>query len=413
MDQITLKQLAIPLIKSIDSFNYLLKDHHRRVAIISYHIGSKLGLSEIEMVELLIAASIHDIGALSVNERDMLIEVDVKNPEPHCILGYKMLSSVDILNNIANIIRYHHVDYVADNLKNRNIPIQSYIIHLADRVDLSISPDPFILNIKDSVINTISNKTVTLFHPKVYDAFLQIAKPDIFWIEINKLSMEDLFNRVNFNLYSELEFDQLVNFAMIFSRIIDFRSSFTASHSYTVGNLSYDIGKILNFNEEKCVKLKIAGFLHDIGKIGIDTSYLEKKTELTHDEFNRVKLHVYFTGEILNELSKSKWFQEIVLWAKNHHERKDGIGYPYCIEDSNFTIEMKIIAFADVISALMEDRPYRNGLKLDKALEIIETEIAPDIDKDLFLSISKNRDTLNRRIIECFKESKEIYYKSV
>lgn len=78
MDKISLKELAFPLIKSIDSFNYLLKSHQRRTAVISYHLGRELGLSHDEMVDLVVAAALHDIGALSVQERDTLIQEDVE-----------------------------------------------------------------------------------------------------------------------------------------------------------------------------------------------------------------------------------------------------------------------------------------------------------------------------------------------
>lgn len=148
MEKISLKKIALPLIKSIDSFNFLLKSHHRRVAIASYYLGKKLNLDKKQMIDLILAASLHDIGALSIQERDMLIQADVENPEPHCIMGYKMLSNSSIFSDIAQIIRYHHVKY--NELENITdfVPFQSHIIHLADRVDILISHDNFILNQK-------------------------------------------------------------------------------------------------------------------------------------------------------------------------------------------------------------------------------------------------------------------------
>ncbi|WP_320034498.1 HD domain-containing protein [Halarcobacter sp.] len=111
MEKLTLKELAIPMIKAIDSFNYLLKSHHRKVAVISYNLAKELNLKEEEILELVIAASLHDIGALSVRERDMLVQEDVVNPEPHCIVGHCMLSSFEAFNNIAQIIKHHHIKY--------------------------------------------------------------------------------------------------------------------------------------------------------------------------------------------------------------------------------------------------------------------------------------------------------------
>ena len=156
MEKLSLKELAVPMIKAIDSFNYLLKSHHRRTAVISYHIGKKLGLKSDYLLELVIAASLHDIGALSVQERDMLIQEDVTNPKPHCVMGYHMLKSFDVFRDIAKIIKHHHIIYKDSlNMKKGEVIFSSHIIHLADRIDVLLSPDAFILSQKKSVTEKI------------------------------------------------------------------------------------------------------------------------------------------------------------------------------------------------------------------------------------------------------------------
>lgn len=99
------------MIKAIDTFNYLLKSHHRRTAVISYHIGKELRLNNDQLMELVMAASLHDIGALSVQERDMLVKEDVLNPTPHCLMGHRMLSSFIVFKEIAQAIKHHHIKY--------------------------------------------------------------------------------------------------------------------------------------------------------------------------------------------------------------------------------------------------------------------------------------------------------------
>lgn len=405
MEKISLKKIALPLIKSIDSFNFLLKSHHRRVAIASYYLGKKLNLDKKQMIDLILAASLHDIGALSIQERDMLIQADVENPEPHCIMGYKMLSNSSIFSDIAQIIRHHHVKY--NELENITdfVPFQSHIIHLADRVDILISHDNFILNQKSEVINKILNNKGILFHPDVCDAFLEISKADIFWMDINNMSMEQLFNSIDFNLYHDLNRNQMIEFSLVFSKIIDFRSSFTASHSYTVGQLAYELGKILKYNSDKCTKLLISGYFHDIGKIGINNSYLEKARPLSEEEFNHIKFHPYFSKQILNELSYSHWFKDIVNWAIYHHEKLDGSGYPCGLKGDEIEKETMIIAYCDIISALTEDRPYRKSIPLDEALEIIKKQIVPKLDKDIFYAIENNKEKIADIINNCHKNN--------
>ena len=413
MQKLSLKELAIPMIKAIDSFNYLLKSHHRRVAVISYHIGRQMNLADEELFELVVAAALHDIGALSVQERDMLIQEDVTNPQPHCTMGFRMLSTFDAFVDIAQIIKHHHINYQhSQSMPVDEVLFQSHIIHLADRVDILISPDEFILNQKARVTAKIQEKVGTIFHPDVFSAFELAAKSDIFWIDINNLTIEQLFRKFNFSIDFELTIDNIIDFALTLSRIIDFRSRFTASHSYTVAHLANLLGNYFGFDDEQCKKLMVAGYLHDIGKIGIDPGIIEKKGPLTDDEFNLMKLHAYYTGQILNELNSSEWFSEIVTWSERHHEKVNGSGYPFSLDGASLDQGVKILAFSDIISALMEERPYRESLSVDTAFDIIENKIAASLSREMFDEIKLHKEEINQVVQECqdhiFDEYKDI-----
>ncbi len=410
MEKMSLKELAVPMIKAIDSFNYLLKSHHRRVAVISYYIAKELGLSNDELLQLVIAASLHDIGALSVMERDMLIKEDVLNPKPHCVMGYHMLASFEVFKDIAQIIKHHHVIY-QDSLDapEGEVLYASHIIHLADRIDVLISPDEFVLNQKQAVTQKVHKKVGTTFHPEVFSAFEKVSKADIFWIEINNLSIDQLFKKIDFSIDFTLSLDNIVAFALTISRIIDFRSKFTASHSYTVAHLASLLGSYFDFSEERCKKLLVAGYLHDIGKIGIDPGLIEKDGPLSDEEFNMMKLHAYYTGQILNELNTSEWFNEVVTWAERHHEKIDGSGYPYALDASVLDDGVKILAFSDIITALMEERPYRQGMDVDKAFNIIQEQIAPKISNEMFAVIKEHKDQIQEMVNQCQTHSYKAY----
>ena len=404
MEKLSLKELAVPVIKAIDSCNYLLKSHHRRTAVIAYHIGKKMGLGHDQLFTLVISAAIHDVGALSVQERDLLVREDVQNPRPHCDMGCKMLSSFAPFAEVARVIKHHHIRYAsAQDMPEGAVPLESHILHLADRVDIVINPDVFVLKQKSAVVEKIRTNVGTVFHPQVFEAFTAAAVPDIFWIEINNLELDQLFRRVDSSLNFALSLDNILEFALTISRIIDFRSHFTASHSYTVANLAYEIGKIFGFSRERCLKLKISGYLHDIGKIGIDPGLIEKNGPLTDDEFDLVKLHTYYTGQILSSLSISEWFNEIVTWAQNHHEKSDGSGYPYSLQADNLDLGCKILAFSDVIAALMEDRPYRKSLSIDTAFEIIRDKLAAKISATMFETIALHKQAINEIVAQSHK----------
>ena len=414
MEKLSLKELAVPVIKAIDSCNYLLKSHHRRTAVIAYHIGKKMNLEHDQLFTLVISAAIHDIGALSVQERDLLIREDVQNPRPHCEMGFKMLSSFPPFAGVAQVIKHHHVRYAASlNMPEGEVPLESHILHLADRVDIIVNPEVFVLKQKAAVVDRIRENVGTVFHPQVFEAFTAAAVPDIFWIEINNLELDQLFRRVDSSLNFTLSLDNILEFALTISRIIDFRSHFTASHSYTVANLAHEIGKIFGFSPERCLKLKISGYLHDIGKIGVYPGLIEKNGPLTDDEFDLVKLHTYYTGQILSTLSMSEWFNEIVTWAQNHHEKIDGSGYPYSLHDENLDTGCKILAFSDVISALMEDRPYRKSLSIDTAFEIIRDKLAAKISPTMFEVIAQHRQVINDIVEQSHKNVLKEYMSEV
>ena len=177
--------------------------------------------------------------------------------------------------------------------------------------------------------------------------------------------------------------------------------------------MAYEIGKIFGFSPERCLKLKISGYLHDIGKIAVDPGLIEKNGPLTDDEFDLVKLHTYYTGQILSSLSISEWFNEIVAWAQNHHEKTDGSGYPYSLQDESLDSGCKILAFSDVIAALMEDRPYRKSLSIDTAFEIIKDKLAAKISPTMFEVIAQHKQEISTIVEQSHKNMLNVYISEV
>lgn len=412
MENISLKELVVPMIKSIDSFNYLLKSHHRKTAVIAYQLGKQLQLDNEHMTLLVVAAAMHDVGALSVVERDSLIVADVDNPLPHCLMGYKMLNQFSVFSEIARIIRHHHIHY-EDVSKQRFVPFESFIIHLADRIDIFLNADEFVLDQKKRVTEEILLRCGTVFHPQVCEAFQVVAQRDIFWINIMNMTMEQLFDSIDFSLRYELDMSTIAKFSETISRIIDFRSQFTASHSATVAQLAKEIGSYFGLGEEDCFKLMIAGYLHDIGKIGIDPSIIEKNGPLTEQEYNRMKLHSYYTVQILTELGKTPWFAQIVTWAGHHHERIDGSGYPFAISGAELDLGTKILAYSDVLTALLEDRPYRPKMSLEKAMDIMKNQVAIKIDCSMMKRIEEHQEDIARIVNECQRTVRAHYVEEV
>lgn len=142
---------------------------------------------------------------------------------------------------------------------------------------------------------------------------------------------------------------------------IDSRSKFTISHSFGFSRIAYELGKLLEYPEEKCRKLNVAGLLHDIGKIAIPSEMIEKKGKLNQFERENVQEHVHFTHLVLHNMVG---LEEVANWASHHHENHFGTGYPEHLTKDEITEEMDVISYADIFTSLVENRPYREGLKL-------------------------------------------------
>jgi len=114
--------------------------------------------------------------------------------------------------------------------------------------------------------------------------------------------------------------------------------------------------------------MKIAGNLHDLGKLAVPVEILEKPGALTAAEFNIVKAHTYYTYKVLRNFRDMENIRE---WAAYHHERLDGNGYPFHLQAAELSLGARVMAVADVFTAITEDRPYRAGMAPDRASQVL------------------------------------------
>ncbi|MBI5207819.1 MAG: HD domain-containing protein, partial [Candidatus Firestonebacteria bacterium] len=152
------------------------------------------------------------------------------------------------------------------------------------------------------------------------------------------------------------------------SQAAEKRDSYTAGHQKRVADLACAIAREMNFLEYQIEGIRIAGILHDIGKIYVPDEILNDPKRLSEMHFNIVKNHSKFSYEILMNIEFPWPVAQIVL---QHHERLNGSGYPNGLSGDEILIEAKIIGVADVVEAMANKRPYRPALGIEKALEEI------------------------------------------
>jgi HD-GYP domain-containing protein (c-di-GMP phosphodiesterase class II) len=154
-----------------------------------------------------------------------------------------------------------------------------------------------------------------------------------------------------------------------FAEIVDAKSSFTASHSVRVTELALRIGARLGQDTGELAALKRAALLHDIGKLSVPNSILDKPAPLDADEWETVRLHPYYPQRILEHIAG---LEDLAFVAASHHERLDGRGYFRGLRGQQLPTGARILAVADIYDALSSPRPYRPALPEDVVMRLME-----------------------------------------
>lgn len=175
--------------------------------------------------------------------------------------------------------------------------------------------------------------------------------------------------RYTISLYVQTK-TQYVQTVDTLMRAMEARDKYTEGHSQRVAEIATAIAEELKFNDSQIERLNIASLLHDVGKIGINDSILNKPGKLTFEEYETIKSHPEIGYNILKEI---KNLGDILSIIRHHHERYDGKGYPEGKKAEELDLDVFIVQLADTIDAMATDRPYRKALSEEKIIEEINT----------------------------------------
>lgn len=180
----------------------------------------------------------------------------------------------------------------------------------------------------------------------------------------------------NAQLIEELD---LLNWGTLraLARAVDAKSPWTAGHSERVTEKALKIGKVLGLSDTELEDLHRGGLLHDIGKIGIPASILDKPGKLSDEERRMIEEHPRKGARILEPIAA---YAHVIPMVLQHHEWLNGKGYPDGLPREDISLGARILAVADVFDALVSDRPYRKGMELEQTLEIIKQESGKQFD---------------------------------
>ncbi|MBM7557888.1 HD-GYP domain-containing protein [Halanaerobacter jeridensis] len=401
--EISLFDLILSISHNLDLIYQDLEWHHEKVAYITYEIVSELNYTEQEKKTLIMAAALHDIGILNLEHKkiDVIEEVELNGEEKiveHAKVGAVLINKFQELfgfEGMENLVQYHHAHWdngESNTYQGRKDRFGSHILHLADRVAILTKGDNYVLNQKDEIMNKIKSNSGSIFAPRLVEILERFAERESFWLTLDtpKIIEKKLKKNRKVDLNVKLDIEQLLEVSKFFSQIIDLRSRFTFVHSQGVAAVSSKLAEKLSWSEREVKKIKIAGYLHDLGKLTTPKEILDKPGKLTAEEYKIIQSHTFHTYHSLDMLGLT----EIRNWAAFHHERLDGTGYPFKIGE--LSTGSRIMAVADVFTAITENRPYRSGMKKKKAISVLESMAADDkLDRELVNIVVNNYQEFN------------------
>ncbi len=366
--KIALIDLISGLSKAMDMISPAVVNHHMGVGFVASRIGCKLGLDAGMQRDLLIAGLLHDVGAFSLHGRLDALQFET-DATVHAEVGARLIRHMPGFERVSELIKYHHTSY-AEWQENRDaFALECNILCLADRFDVLIGRNLPLKEQVGSIMRRLAHGVGVRFSEEYFEALRQLTEDSEF-IEAAQEPELHLYTCAPEQLEKEvLGLDSLLRFSRLFSQVIDFRSRFTATHSSGVAEVSVALAKATGeFSSKELNLLRVAGDLHDMGKLSIPSELLEKPAKLSVEEYECVKGHALQTHTILRSISG---LEMVADWAGLHHERLDGRGYPYGYKDAELSLGSRIMAVADVFTAITEDRPYRMGMDKRQALQVI------------------------------------------
>lgn len=323
---VSLLDMVMCVSRTADLVSPMLADHQRRVAYLSARLATAMGLSKDEQVRILAAGALHDIGALSLSDKLAAFDFEIQHTALHTQVGATLLRAYEPLAPLADLVLHHHT-YWDD--KNKKAPLGAQLVHLADRIDVLLrhGADSCLLTQVEGVCKRIQAVAGRMFNPDIVSVFLDLAQQESLWLDLQPAMINSVLTR-KLHEYEDLslDLDALLGFTQLISHLIDFRSRFTATHSEGVAATAHTMGSLLGYEDDHCRLIHVAGYLHDLGKLAIPTTLLEKPGSLTPTEYAFIRSHTYHTYRSLEAVPG---LERIAAWAAFHHERLDGTGYPF------------------------------------------------------------------------------------
>ena len=384
------------------TLNYVdprLVDHGKRVAfLVSSMLDVDGGCSEKEKQDICFLALLHDVGAYKTEEINEMAKFETEDIWEHSIYGYLFLYHFSPLQDWAEAILYHHVS--ADKLKgvNEKIARVSQIINLADRVDI------FWLYYQDmaALSEYLMKYRGTRFREETVDLLLETERRHHIIEKLSgRLALKSVLPSVVMSVTECERYLKMLVYA------IDFRSQHTVTHTITTTSISVNVASILGMCDQEIQRIYYGAMLHDLGKIGIPVEILEYPGKLSPQAMKIMQTHVDITEEILGGTIAA----DITRIAIRHHEKLDGSGYPRGLTGDKLSMEEQVVVVADIVSALLGTRSYKEAYSKEKTLSILAKQVQEGkLNGTIVAALNENFDEILGEVTKHCRPVLRIYY---
>ena len=316
-----------------------------------------------ELIDYTMIGVLHDIGLYKSPDQETIHLEETKHVWKHSIYGFLFLKYLSPLGDKAEIVLYHHLDYQKYQLINSSyIEVAEYLA-FADKLDTFLRSSN-----RHKDVDAFAKQSGTLFSERAAQLFLNAEKKYQIFENIRsggyQYELAELFAK---KLMRE---DQRRSFLEMLIYTIDFRSEHTVLHSLATTTFAVGIAKIMRLEAPDIYNIYYGALLHDVGKLVIPIEILESPRRLSPDEMRIMQEHVANSEKILRGAINNT----VLEIAIRHHEKLDGTGYHRGLKGEELTIPQRIVAVADIISALYGKRSYKEQFEVQKIKDILLAE---------------------------------------
>ena len=373
-----------------ETLNYMdprLVDHGKRVAYLMFKVlKPQYSFDKKQLRDICILAMLHDIGAYKTEEIDKMVIFETFNIWEHSIYGYLFLKYFSPLNELAPAILFHHANCNEITDIDPTHQLLAQLISLCDRADIYMLQKGKSQDFR----NYIQKKRNTKYRSDIIDMFLA-ADIDLDCVN-DTVDTDPEFNRLFRD--TPLTEDEVNGYIKMIIFSIDFRSSQTVIHTVATACIAGILAGMLGTDEKEIMKIKTGAMLHDIGKIGIPVHILESPDRLSASDMEIMRTHVVISEKILD----GNVDNEIKNIAVRHHEKLDGSGYPWKIKSPDITVYERIVAIADIFSALCGVRNYKHAYPKEKIIGILN-DMSGSIDPEIVALSVTHFDTIFETVL--------------